>query len=211
MNTDGADFRGLNLKIICVNPSKSAFIRILFLLLLPAIAVSQDLPDKIRGYKVHRAKISTQNQTNQTKSNEDSDAIIKLSDPEATDVSLSGITFEISAEISPLRQGGTIDFLTFKDFRINGLSVDIEEYKTSFEVEKNKSVKLPLPIKIHLSFTQAMRGALKEWRESKETWQVSGRVFVFGRFKKLGFKFKRVIPIDVNLNIKNPLKTSQKI
>lgn len=158
--------------------------------------LAQELPDKIRGYKVYKAEIK------------ESDVTFKLDDPKPVDISISSITLEISGEVMTLKQSGTIDFLTFKDFQINGLPIEIEEYKESFELRKNQSTQLPKPIKISLGLAQATRGALKEGRESKEFWQVSGRIFIFGRFKKFGFSFKRVVPIDVNLQIKNPLKVS---
>lgn len=166
--------------------------------------LAQDLPNEIRGYKVYKAKINVQNQSAEPKS-KTADAIINLDDPEPVDVSSSGITFEISGKFSTLKQSGQVDFLVFRDFRVNGLKVEIEEYNRSFAFEKNQAIKLPKPIKVSLSFAQAARGAFKEWRESKEVWQVTGTIFIFGRFKKAGFRFKRVIPIDVSLQIKNPL------
>ena len=57
---------------------------------------------------------------------------------------------------------------------------------------------------------RALLGALDEWRESKETWPVTGRVYVFGHFKKFLFKFKRVVPVELNLSLPNPLKDKQK-
>jgi len=65
---------------------------------------------------------------------------------------------------------------------------------------------LPKPIKIFLNTGQVLRGALSELKQSKEEWTVTGRVFAFGQFKKSFLKFKRVVPIEINLKIKNPLK-----
>lgn len=185
------------------------FVGIIFLLLLlPPVFFAQNLPDEFRGYKVHKAKINVQNHTAAEAYTKDADAIVKLDDPQPVEVSLSGITFEISGEISALKQSGQVDFLAFRDFRVNGLEVAIEEYRESFEFKNNQIVRLPKPVRISLGFGQAMRGVLKEGFRSKELWQVSGRVFVFGRFKKFGLKFKRVIPVDVNLQIRNPLRAS---
>ena len=169
---------------------------------------AQDLPKEIRGYKVQKAKISVKNQDERTDSKDKSEAFVKVGEPELIDVSLTGITFELSAEMDSIEQSGTIDFLTFHDFRVNGLKVDVEEYKESFEFKKNQTIVLPKPIKFFLSVGQTLRGALKETKESKDEWTVTGRVFVFGQFKKSFLKFKRVIPIEINLKIKNPLKES---
>lgn len=169
---------------------------------------AQDLPKEIRGYKVQRVKISIKNQNKKTDAKDKSEVFVKVGEPELIDVSLSGITFELSAEIDSLQQSGTVDFLTFQNFRVNGLKVDVEEYKESFEFKKKQTIVLPKPIQFFLSATQTLRGALKEAKESKDEWTVTGRIFVFGQFKKSFLKFKRVIPVEINLKIKNPLKAA---
>lgn len=167
---------------------------------------AQNLPDKIRGYKVYQAEISVKTTDDKTHTKSKSEAFVKIGEPELVDVSLTGITFELSAEIDALGQSGKIDFLTFNDFRVNNLAVEVEEYKNSLEFKKNQPITLPKPVRIFLGTTQAVRGAVEELKDSKDEWQVTGRVFVFGKFKKYGFSFKRVIPIDLNIKIKNPLR-----
>lgn len=189
-----------------LNSPRLPFPLALFLFLIFASAAfAQDLPDEFRGYKIYKAKVIVQSQSSDSKSKK-ADAIINPGEPQMTDVSISGAEFEMMPEISTLKQSGQVDFLVFKDFRVNGLGVEIEEYNEPFDFQKNQLIKLPKPIKISLGLTQTMRGAWSEWRDSKDYWQVTGRVFVFGRFNKAGFKFKRVVPIDINLQIKNPLK-----
>lgn len=179
------------------------------ILLFSQIISGQDLPKEIRGYKVYRAKISVKNQIEKNGANDKSETSVKIGEPEIVDVSLTGITFEISAEIESSAQSGTIDFLTFQDFRADNLTVEVEEYKESFQLEKDKVVVLPKPIKIFLNLKQSLQGAFKEMKESKEEWTVTGRIFVFGRFKKSFLKFKRVVPIEINFKIKNPLRGNQ--
>lgn len=186
---------------------KKTFISTFILSLLFSSPVySQNYPDKIRGYKVYQTKISIRTEVEKTSEKTDSEAIVKIGDPELTDISLSGITLEISAEIEGIEQNGKIDFVSFKDIKVNGLEVEIEEYKESFELKKNKKVILPKPVKAFISSGQTLRGAFKELKESKNEWTISGKIFVFGKFKKFGFNFKRVIPIDINFKIENPLK-----
>lgn len=182
----------------------SAFICGLFF--FSSFVVAQDLPKEIRGYKVEKAKISVKNETEKTSEKDKSEAFVRVGEPELVDVSLTGITFELSAEIDSLEQSGTVDFLTFHDFRVNGLKVDVEEYKESFDFKKNQRIVLPKPIVIFVGAAQTLRGALEEMKNSKDEWTVTGRIFVFGRFKKAGFKFKRVVPVEINLKIKNPVK-----
>ncbi len=193
--------------IIKRNLHLSLFISSLFF--FSSLLIAQDLPGEIRGYKVYNAKISVKNQAEKTdaKNKKDkSEAFVKVGEPEVVDISLTGVTLELSAEIDALGQSGTIDFLTFKDFRINGLVVDVEEYRESFEFKKNQTVILPKPVKIFVGTGQTLRGAVRELKESKDEWTVTGTVFVFGRFKKSFLKFKRVVPVEINIKIKNPLR-----
>lgn len=184
---------------------------LLLFCLFAASLSAQELPDKIRGYKVYQAEINVKNAGEKIDKSVQSEAFVKIGEPQLIDVSLTGITFELSAEIDALAQSGKIDFLTFQDFRVNGLKVEVEEYKNPFEIKKDQPIMLPKPARIFLGASQTVRGALKELNESKDEWQVTGRVFVFGKFKKYGFSFKRVVPVEINLNIKNPLRqTSSK-
>lgn len=176
------------------------------LLLFFSPATAQDLPAEIRGYKVHRAAISVVNQTTGSGAKGKSEAFVEVGEPKLSGVSLAGVTFEISAEVKGLQQSGTVDFLQFRDFRVNGLPVAVKEYRESFDFKKNLAVALPSPVEITVGAGDTLRGALKEIKESKAEWTVTGRIFVFGRFKKSFLKFKRVVPIEINLKIKNPLK-----
>lgn len=176
------------------------------ILLFAFSAFAQNLPDKIRGYKVYKTQVSVRTETDKSEKKDKSEAFVKIGEPELIDVSLTGVTFELTAEISALEQNGAVDFLTFHDFRVNGLNVEIEEYKEPFVFKKNQPIKLPKPVKIFLGAAQTLRGALKEMKDLKNEWLVTGRIFVFGRFKKFGFSFKRVIPVEINIKIKNPLQ-----
>ncbi|MEO6590502.1 MAG: hypothetical protein ABIP06_14490 [Pyrinomonadaceae bacterium] len=167
---------------------------------------AQSYPKKIRGYKIYQTKISINPNSENSSGKKDTEAIVKLGDLELTDISLSGITLEISADIESIEQSGKIDFVTFQDFKVNGLDVKIEEYKESFEIKHGEKTLLPKPVKIFISASQTLRGALKELKESKKDWTISGKLFVFGTFKKYGFKFKRVVPLDIIFKIENPVK-----
>ena len=178
----------------------------LVLFLFSATLDAQDFPDEIRGYKVSKADVTVKNKNETNATNDKSEVMVKVSDPEMASISPTGITFEISAEIDALEQSGRVDFLTFKDFRVNNRAVDIEEYRNSFEFKKKERIILPEPVKVFLNSAQGLLGAASEITNSKEEWTVTGRIFVFGKFKKWGMKFKRVVPVDVNIKIKNPVK-----
>jgi hypothetical protein len=172
----------------------------LFVCLLSFSAFTQPLPDKIRGYKVHRDKISV----NTTLS--DAGAAVRVGDPELADVSLTGITLELPAEFTAKYQSGKVEMITFQDLRVNGIKVEAEDYNYKFEFEKGKKVLVPKPVRVFIPASGVVKAAWQEMTESKSEWSVSGRVFVFGRFRRYSFYHKRVVPIDVVLTIKNPLK-----
>lgn len=184
--------------------SASLYLWILFLFVFSAAA--QDYPKKIRGYKVQKTKISVKNVGEKASDNDDSEAFVTLGKPIVTDASITGVTLEITVEMSAIEHSGKVQFLTFNDFRVNGMSVNIAEYQNPFEFEKNKKITLPKPITIFVGTGQSVLGVLGQVVAPKEEWDVTGTVFVFGKFKKLGFEFKRVIPVPVNIKIKNPIK-----
>lgn len=169
----------------------------------------ENLPDKIRGYKVYKASVSVktydQKPENPENDKDTKEAFVLINEPELSSVGLTGIIFNLTAEFETLDQSGKVDFMTFKDFRVNGIAVDIEEYKESFKFKKKKKVELPKPFEIFVSTPQTLFGAVRELGNSKEKWRVTGRVFVFGKFRKAGFKFKRVVPVDIDIEIDNPI------
>ncbi len=187
----------------------SAQLLLIFIAAFSSAAPAQKLPDEIRGYKIYRAKISVRNESDKSPQSveNETEALVKVGEPEVVDVSLTGVTLEITVDINSLDQSGTIDFLTFKDFRINGLAVAVEEYRESFDIKKDQPIILPKPVKIFVGTGQTLRGALGEFKDSKNEWTVTGTVFVFGRFKKSFIKFKRVVPVEINIKIENPLRT----
>jgi len=167
---------------------------------------AQELPSKIRGYKVYNAKITVRSSDDSKPADAEREAVITIGTPEIFDYSLTGITLGASAEIAAVDQGGRVDFLTFNDFRINGIAVDIEEYKHEFSFKKGEPISLPKPARFFIGTLNLARAARNELLGSKKKWNVTGTVFVFGKFKKYGFSFKRVVPIKIDLNIANPLK-----
>ena len=66
---------------------------------------------------------------------------------------------------------------------------------------------LPTPAKITINTANIAKAAYKELVDSKKDWSVTGIVFVFGKFRKFGVSFKRVVPVKIDLTIKNPLNS----
>ena len=186
-------------------------------------------PKQIRGYKVERTVVEIKKpetkspQTGNDKSqpandgadqsesapnsDADVDQLIKLGTPQLARVTPLGITFDVPIVVSAVKQNGHVEFLVFEDMTINGTSVNIDEYHRAFDLSNKQPLTLREPLRIYIYLPSALLAALGDWRgDSKETWPVTGRVYVFGKFKKGPFSFKRVVPVELNLSMRNPLK-----
>ena len=177
----------------------------ILIVLVAGVAAAQKLPDKINGYKVYDAKISITTD-NLVPGRSDHDARIKLSDPKLADIGLYGATIEIAATVTSAKQSGTIDLVTSKDIFVNVFKVDVEDYNHAFTFKKGESTALPKPARITLKISSLPRAAYNELVHSKTELAVTGTAFVFGKFKKMGFSFKRVVPVKLDLKVKNPLR-----
>ncbi len=178
-------------------------------------------PKEIRGYKVERAKVeikkpkdakdvkdqkdAASEAATAEKPSSDADALIQFGEASIARMTPLGITLEVPVTVAAVKQKGHVDFLTFEDMVVNGLSVTVEEYSHSFDLPTNKATRLPQPVRLFISMSTAVMGALGEWNDQKKTWPVTGRVYVFGRFKKFLFNFKRVVPVELELTLANPL------
>lgn len=171
-------------------------------------------PKEIRGYKVELANVEIKKQDAKGKDNKtderNAETLIQLGEPHVTSLSPLGISLEVPVTVAAIKQGGRVDFLTFEDMTVNGTTVTINEYQHSFDLPTSKPVTLPEPVSIYISTPRALLGALGEWSQPKDIWPVTGRVYVFGRFKKFLFKFKRVVPVELDLSFQNPLKSKNK-
>jgi len=174
-------------------------------------------PDKIRGYKVERTNVevkrskpngaNSSGKNNQVSLDDSSvDQLITFGKPTLARVTPLGITFEVPMVVAPVTQNGKVDFLVFEDMEINGHSVNISDYEHSFKLPNDKSLTLKDPLRIYIYLPSALLAAIGEWTDSQDTWPVKGRVYVFGKFKKSIFSFKRCVPVELDLTMRNPLK-----
>ncbi len=178
-------------------------------------AAARTYPKEIRGYKVERANVEVKKQKEQKKvaaqdeaaesTAPDSDALIQFGEASIARMTPLGITLEVPVTVAAVKQKGRVDFLTFEDMVVNDIPVTVEDYNHKFELPSNKATRLPEPVRLYISMERALLGALGEWRDTKETWPVTGRVYVFGQFKKFIFKFKRVVPVELSLSLPNPM------
>ena len=179
-------------------------------------AQTRTYPDKIRGYKVERTVVEVKRtspkpgndgqSTQPTSDDSNVDQLISLGKPTLARVTPLGITFEVPMVIAPVTQSGKVDFLVFEDMEINGHSVNISDYEHSFSLSHSKPLTLNHPLRIYIYLSSALLAALGEWTDSQDTWPVKGRVYVFGKFKKSLFSFRRCVPVELDLTMRNPLK-----
>ena|SRR2546423_4558847 len=177
-------------------------------------------PKEIRGYKVERAAVEMKTEnaaksdksgepaqpTDQRETSDDVDQLITFSTPELARVTPLGITFDVPVVVAPVKQSGHVHFLLFEDMTVNGHSVEISEYAHAFDLPNKQPLTLRDPLRFYIYLPIAALAAADEWSNSKETWPVTGRVYVCGKFKKSIFSFKRCVPVELNLTMRNPLR-----
>lgn len=178
------------------------------------VPAQQTYPKEIRGYKIERAKVEIKRQkeaddARNTGGAGDADALIQVGEPRVARVTPLGLTLEVPITVAPVKQGGRVDFLTFEEMNVNGTPVTVEEYQYPFDLPNKEALVLPQPVRLFISAPRLLLGAIDEWGNSKELWPVTGRVYVFGRFKKFLFKFKRAVPIELSLSLSNPLRVEK--
>lgn len=180
-----------------------------------ASTAPRDYPKEIRGYKLARAKVEIKKAAGAKKDgsdaepSSDADALIQFGEPRVVRTTPLGVTLEVPVTIAAVKQGGRVDFLTFEDMVVNGMPVTIEDYMHPFDLPNKEGVSLPEPIRLFISSPRALVGALSDMSNPQETWPVTGRVYVFGHYKKFIFSAKRVVPVELNMTLPNPLRNKQ--
>ena len=134
------------------------------------------------------------------------DQLITFDAPSLARVTPLGITLNMPVVVAPIKQSGHVDFLLFEDMTVNNHSVEIEEYRRGFDLPTKKPLTLREPLRFFISLPTATLAAISEGLNSQETWPVTGRVYVCGKYKKFVLSFKRCVPVELNLTMKNPLR-----
>ena len=134
------------------------------------------------------------------------DQLITFGSPSIARVTPLGITFNVPVVVAPIKQSGKVDFLLFEDMTVNDHSIEIDEYHRAFDLPTKKPLTLREPLRFFIYTPVAALAAVGEWSNSRETWPVTGRVFVCGKYKKFLLSFKRCVPVELNLTMRNPLR-----
>ena len=166
---------------------------------------TQSLPNKIRGYKLHKTAIPIYTDDKSVSKPKKPYVLLHSFDFKIGNVSIDKTTWEVKNNFTVFGQSGKIDFIVFENFEINGVGVSISEYKNKFSFKKGKYISLNKPVTMSVGNLNGLKAALREIFKSKKIWKITGKMLVFGKFKKAFFKFRRVVPININLEIPSPL------
>jgi len=199
----------------------------MFAMAIDAFAQATDgkggtLPKEVRGYKIHRAQVELKKtkQSDKKKSDKKSEKtngepqeydeaeplLIRLGDARLVSATPLGVTFDVPVILAAVKQQGDIDRLVFEDMVVNDTPVTLEDYAFPFKLPNKEPLTLAPPLRIFVSTPQAVLRTVDEIFNSKEVWQVTGRIYACGHFKKYLFKFKRAVPVEVQTSINNPLR-----
>ncbi|HUS10360.1 MAG TPA: hypothetical protein VMZ30_07825 [Pyrinomonadaceae bacterium] len=174
------------------------------------------LPKEVRGYKIHRAQVELKKtkESDKKKSSKNAEQeeydeteplLIRLGEAQLVSASPLGVTFDVPVILAAVKQQGDVDRLVFEDMNVNGTPVTLEDYVHPFALPNKEPLSLDPPLRIFVSTPQAVLRTIDDIFNSKEVWQVTGRIYVCGHFKKYLFKFKRAVPVEVQTSINNPL------
>jgi hypothetical protein len=178
------------------------------------------MPKEVRGYKVHRARVEMKktSETGKDKADkkskekpdkdeydEDEPILIRLGEPELVSATPLGVTFDVPVIVAAVKQQGDVDLLVFEDMRVNDTPVRISDHVHPFKLPNKEPLSLVPSVRIFVSTPQAVLRTLDEVLNSKDTWPVTGRVYVCGHFKKYMLKFKRAVPVELQTTVTNPL------
>ena len=178
------------------------------------------MPKKVRGYKVHSAQVEMKKPESGKKKDKKAEKekfdkdeydeteplLIRLGEPELVGVTPLGVTLDVPVILAAVKQQGDVDLLVFEDMKVNDTPVTLDDYVHPFKLPNKEPLTLTPSIRIFVSTPQAVMRTIDEVFNSKETWAVTGRIYVCGNFKKFLFTFKRAVPVELQTSIKNPLR-----
>jgi hypothetical protein len=180
---------------------------LLILVAVPSTPLAQSVgyPKEIRGYKVERAAVELKETKQKNAQQNTTPQLIKFGSPHVAAITPLGITLEIPVVVSPVKQKGHVDFLVFEKMKVNDTSVEIDEYHRAFDLPNKKPLTLKEPLRFYVYLPNAIMVAMDDLTNTAKEWPITGIVYVFGKFNRSVFRFKRVIPVEINLTTPNPL------
>jgi hypothetical protein len=175
---------------------------VLFIVCAAGCIFGQALPKAIRGYKLYDPR-AVRSVSNGNPSPTGPKVMIESLTFDS--IGLTGISLSATAVLTDVAVSGAVDFITFRDIRVNGMPVGIVEYRQGFKVTDGGRTALPVPLELLVPIRTVAKAANNELIEARSKWSVTGTALVFGRFRRFGFTFKRVVPVHIDIRIDNPL------
>jgi hypothetical protein len=166
------------------------------------------LPREIRGYRIERAEVRLRRTSSGRRESAENgeDGLVQLGTPRVASLTPLGVWLEVPITIAAVEHRGEVEMLVFEDVRVDGTPVTIEEYTHRFRLPNDEPLVLPSPARIFMSVGGVLLGATSS--ALRETWPVTGRVYVCGRFRRFLFSFRRAVPVELNLSVANPLRNT---
>jgi len=180
---------------------------LLILVAAPSTPLAQSVgyPKEIRGYKVERAAVELRETKQKNAQQNTTPQLITFGSPRVAAITPLGITLEIPVVVAPVKQKGHVDFLVFEKMKVNDTSVEIDEYHRAFDLPNKKPLTLKEPLRFYVYLPNAIMVAIDDLTNTAKEWPITGIVYVFGKFNRSVFRFKRVIPVEINMTTPNPL------
>ena len=141
---------------------------LLILVLAPSTLFAQSIayPKEIRGYKLERAAVELKETKQKNDQQNTSPQLIQFGSPRVASVTPLGIGLEIPVVVSAVKQKGRVDFLVFEKMKVNGTSVEIDEYHRGFDLPNKKSLTLKEPLRFYVYLPNAILAAIDELSSS---------------------------------------------
>lgn len=95
---------------------------------------------------------------------------------------------------------GKVHKIKFENLKLNEVSFSIPQMD-AFDIPKSPPYEIEDPLIIKAAYGDIALGMLREMLEPNYTFQVSGRIYVYGKFKIDRKNKKAVIPVDINVEL----------
>jgi len=95
---------------------------------------------------------------------------------------------------------GKVHKIKFENLKLNEVSFTIPQVD-SFEIPKNPPYEIEDPMIVKAAYGDIALGMLREMLEPNYTFMVSGRIYVYGKFKINKKMKKAVIPVDLQVEL----------
>ncbi|MBI4469258.1 MAG: hypothetical protein HY650_08065 [Acidobacteria bacterium] len=155
-------------------------------------------PTKIDGYQVYRP-------------DKDEAGVIEFYDliditgVTPRQLTTDSLTVGLRIVLHPVEISGEIEVLRFEDMKLNGVPFQIAEVRSTFPLPAKEPKPLPEDLALTVRFSEVGPALLRNLLEPDKDLMIEGNALIFGRFRKFGIPFKRVVPVELKTRRPSPL------